>query len=68
MRFEDKVVIVTGASSGIGEELPGNSWMRALWLWDAALSLRCILRAAGAIYVQANLTEFAQARMWWRKQ
>ena len=42
MRFEDKVVIITGASSGIGE--PKNSWRKAPWLLDAALNLRCISR------------------------
>lgn len=44
MRFEDKVVIITGASSGIGEGVAKNSWRKAPWLLDAALNLRCISR------------------------
>ena len=61
MKFENKVVIVTGASSGIGEGVA------KMFLAEGAKVVGCGIEPAmkiedsNAIYVQADLTKFEQA-------
>ena len=62
MRFEDKVVIVTGASSGIGEGVARKILDEGALVVGCGIEPEMHIESSRAIYVQANLTEFAQAQ------
>ena len=62
MRFEDKVVIVTGASSGIGEGVARKFLDEGALVVGCGIEPEMHIESSRAIYVQANLTEFAQAQ------
>ena len=68
MRFEDKVVIVTGASSGIGEGVARKFLDEGALVVGCGIEPEMHIESSRAIYVQANLTEFAQAQHVWRKR
>ena len=62
MRFEDKVVIVTGASSGIGEGFARKFLDEGALVVGCGIEPEMHIESSRAIYVQANLAEFAQAQ------
>lgn len=62
MRFEDKVVIVTGASSGIGEGVAKKFLDEGAMVVGCGIEPEMNIRNDKAIYVQANLTDPAQAQ------
>ncbi len=56
MRFEDKVVIVTGASSGIGEGVAKKFLEEGAYLVGCGIEPAMNIKNERAIYVQADLT------------
>ena len=56
MRFEDKVVIVTGASSGIGEGVVKKFLEEGAYLVGCGIEPAMSIKNERAIYVQADLT------------
>ncbi len=56
MRFEDKVVIVTGASSGIGEGVAKKFLEEGAYLVGCGIEPVMNIKSERAIYVQADLT------------
>ena len=56
MRFEDKVVIVTGASSGIGEGVVKKFLEEGAYLVGCGIEPAMNIKNERAIYVQADLT------------
>lgn len=62
MRFEDKVVIVTGASSGIGEGVAQKFLDEGARVVGCGIEPEMQIKSSKAIYVQANLTDSSQAQ------
>ena len=62
MRFEDKVVIITGASSGIGEGVAKKFLEEGALVVGCGIEPEMHIRNEHAIYVQADLTDFSQAQ------
>ncbi len=62
MRFEDKVVIVTGASSGIGEGVAKKFLAEGAMVVGCGVEPEMHIQDEKAIYVQANLTNYQQAQ------
>ena len=61
MRFEDKVVIVTGASSGIGEGVAKKFLAEGAYVVGCGIEPAMKIQDEKAIYVQADLTKPEQA-------
>ena len=61
MRFEDKVVIVTGASSGIGEGVAKKFLSEGAKVVGCGIEPEMHIQDENAIYVQADLTDASQA-------
>lgn len=61
MRFENKVVIVTGASSGIGEGVAKKFLEEGAFLVGCGIEKEMQIQSEKAIYVQADLTNPVQA-------
>lgn len=61
MRFENRVVIVTGASSGIGEGVAKKFLEEGAFLVGCGIEKDMKIESEKAIYVQADLTNPAQA-------
>lgn len=62
MKFENKVVIVTGASSGIGEGVAKMFLEEGARLVGCGVEPQMKIESDRAIYVQADLTDPAQAQ------
>ena len=62
MKFENKVVIVTGASSGIGEGVANMFLEEGACLVGCGIEPKMNIESEKAIYVQADLTDPAQAQ------
>lgn len=62
MRFEDKVVIITGASSGIGEGVAKKFLEEGALVVGCGIEPEMHIQNEHAVYVQADLTDFAQAQ------
>lgn len=62
MKFENKVVIVTGASSGIGEGVANMFLEEGACLVGCGIEPKMNIESGNAIYVQADLTDPAQAQ------
>ena len=62
MKFENKVVIVTGASSGIGEGVAKMFLEEGARLVGCGIEPAMKIESEKAIYVQADLTDPAQAQ------
>ena len=62
MKFENKVVIVTGASSGIGEGVARMFLEEGTCLVGCGIEPKMNIESEKAIYVQADLTDPAQAQ------
>ena len=62
MKFENKVVIVTGASSGIGEGVAKMFLDEGAKLVGCGVEPAMKLQSENAIYVQADLTNPQQAQ------
>lgn len=62
MKFENKVVIVTGASSGIGEGAARMFLEEGACLVGCGIEPKMNIESEKAIYVQADLTDPAQAQ------
>lgn len=62
MKFENKVVIVTGASSGIGEGVAKMFLEEGARLVGCGIEPAMKIESENAIYVQADLTDPAQAQ------
>ena len=62
MKFENKVVIVTGASSGIGESVAKMFLDEGAKLVGCGVEPAMKLQSENAIYVQADLTKPEQAQ------
>lgn len=61
MRFEDKVVIISGASSGIGEGVAKKFLEEGAFVVGCGIEKEMKIESDRAIYVQADLTNPAQA-------
>lgn len=61
MKFENQVVIVTGASSGIGEGVAKRFLAEGAKVVGCGIEEKMNIQDPNAIYVQANLTEYAAA-------
>lgn len=61
MRFEDKVVIITGASSGIGEGVAKQFLEEGAKVVGCGIEPAMSIESENAIYVQANLTNPEEA-------
>ena len=62
MKFENKVVIVTGASSGIGEGVAKMFLEEGAKLVGCGIEPAMKIESENAIYVQADLTNPEQAK------
>lgn len=62
MKFENQVVIVTGASSGIGEGVARMFLEEGARLVGCGIEPAMKIESENAIYVQADLTDPAQAQ------
>ncbi len=62
MRFTDKVVIVTGASSGIGEGVAKKFLEEGAKVVGCGIEPAMKIEDSNAIYVQADLTKFEDAQ------
>lgn len=62
MRFTDKVVIITGASSGIGEGVAKKFLAEGTYVVGCGIEKEMKIQDEKAIYVQADLTDFSQAQ------
>ena len=61
MKFEDKVVIISGASSGIGEGVAKKFLEEGAFVVGCGIEKEMKIESDRAIYVQADLTNPAQA-------
>ncbi|WMJ23543.1 SDR family oxidoreductase [Paludicola sp. MB14-C6] len=61
MKFENKVVIITGASSGIGEGVAKHFLAEGAKVVGCGIEPSMKIEDKNAIYVQADLTKFEQA-------
>ena len=61
MKFENKVVVVTGASSGIGEGVAKMFLEEGAKVVGCGIEPEMKIQDSSAIYVQADLTKFDQA-------
>lgn len=61
MKFEDKVVIISGASSGIGEGVAKKFLEKGAFVVGCGIEKEMKIESDRAIYVQADLTNPAQA-------
>lgn len=61
MKFADKVVIITGASSGIGEGVAKKFLAEGAKVVGCGVEPEMHIQDENAIYVQADLTDAAQA-------
>lgn len=61
MRFEDKVVIISGASSGIGEGVAKKFLEEGAFVVGCGIEKEMKIESDRAIYVQTDLTNPAQA-------
>lgn len=61
MKFEDKVVIISGASSGIGEGVAKKFLEEGAFVVGCGIEKEMKIESDRAIYVQAELTNPAQA-------
>ena len=61
MRFENKVVVVTGASSGIGEGVAKMFLEEGAKVVGCGIEPEMKIQDSNAVYVQADLTKFEQA-------
>ncbi|SHJ17541.1 NAD(P)-dependent dehydrogenase, short-chain alcohol dehydrogenase family [Clostridium amylolyticum] len=61
MKFENKVVIITGASSGIGEGVAKHFLNEGAKVVGCGVEPAMKIEDKNAIYVQADLTKFEQA-------
>lgn len=61
MKFENKVVIVTGASSGIGEGVAKCFLAEGAKVVGCGIEPSMNIQHENAVYVQADLTDYAQA-------
>lgn len=62
MKFENKVVIVTGASSGIGEGVAKMFLSEGAKVVGCGIEPTMKIKDGNAVYVQADLTNFEQAQ------
>lgn len=62
MKFDDKVVIITGASSGIGQGVAKKFLDEGAMVAGCGIEKEMMIQNSKAIYVQADLTDFTQAR------
>ena len=67
MRFEDKVVIITGASSGIGEGVAKKFLEEGALVVGCGIEPEMHIQNEHAVYVQADLI-LPRRSMWWRKR
>lgn len=61
MKFENKVVVVTGASSGIGEGVAKMFLEEGAKVVGCGIEPEMKIQDSNAVYVQADLTKFDQA-------
>ena len=61
MKFENQVVIITGASSGIGEGVAKKFLSEGASVVGCGIEKEMKIQDENAIYVQADLTDFVQA-------
>ena len=61
MKFENKVVVVTGASSGIGEGVAKMFLEEGAKVVGCGIEPEMKIQDSNAVYVQADLTKFEQA-------
>lgn len=61
MKFENQVVIITGASSGIGEGVAKKFLAEGASVVGCGIEKEMKIQDENAIYVQADLTDFNQA-------
>lgn len=62
MRFDNKVVIITGASSGIGEGTAKKFLEEGAKVVGCGIEKEMNIHSDNALYVQADLTSYPQAR------